>query len=266
MQMMRCARLLPQMASLRTACHHSIVFNSRPLTNQFLSSSLTSYGQIRQFTTDIMPPKRKSATSTRAGTKKATKKEEPAVEQTDATEENVQATADNADEASPKAPPAKKLKKTKSTGPIPHIPQKELPKTIHKGEYLLSTFNVNGLRAAIKNGFSNYMSSIDPKPNMIFLQETKGSESDFSSFLHEIEGLGYSVKYNSGSRPGYAGTAVLYDASLHPVTVKFDSTLAYPKPALGPFATANEPDADLVAQAKAKTDDEVTQKMREVRR
>ena len=67
------------------------------------------------------------------------------------------------------------------------------------------TWNVNGLRAIEKKSeIQNLISSHDP--DIIFLQEIKGTQDKFSSYLNAPEP--YIAYYNSAEKPGYAGTGV----------------------------------------------------------
>lgn len=63
------------------------------------------------------------------------------------------------------------------------------------------SFNVNGLRAILKKDFLTWVESC--QPDMLCLQETKLSDSDFS-----IDIPGYHQYYSCAEKKGYSGTAI----------------------------------------------------------
>lgn len=65
----------------------------------------------------------------------------------------------------------------------------------------LVSWNVNGLRAAVKKGFLEYMER--ENPDIICLQEIKMKEEQL-----ELELNDYQKYFNSAQRPGYSGTAI----------------------------------------------------------
>jgi len=114
-------------------------------------------------------------------------------------------------------------KKSKSSGTLPvppTVPADFVPAAAvdHKvkadGTPLkIVCFNVNGLRAADKNGgLTTYLSK--EQPDVVCLSEVKCQ--DHESPLKDL--AGYNVFFNSGNDKGYAGTAVL--SKLKPVSVK----------------------------------------------
>jgi exodeoxyribonuclease-3 len=76
----------------------------------------------------------------------------------------------------------------------------------------ISTWNVNGLQARLPE-FFDYIVSSDA--DIYALQETKVNEP-----IRDLEGLGYDIAWNIGSRPGYSGTAVLFKDK--PLSIKYD--------------------------------------------
>jgi exodeoxyribonuclease-3 len=67
------------------------------------------------------------------------------------------------------------------------------------------TWNVNGLRAVEKKSeIQNLISTYDP--DIIFMQEIKGTPDKFSSYLNNPEP--YTAYYNPAEKAGYAGTGV----------------------------------------------------------
>lgn len=67
------------------------------------------------------------------------------------------------------------------------------------------SWNVNGLRAVLKKGFLDFLSS--EKPDIICLQEIKIGENLIKKEIPDF--LEYQSYYFSAKRPGYSGTAIL---------------------------------------------------------
>ena len=68
----------------------------------------------------------------------------------------------------------------------------------------LISWNVNGLRAALKKGFESFLES--EQPNVICLQETKIS----ADLIEDFAFVGYPHTYwNCADKKGYSGTAIL---------------------------------------------------------
>lgn len=67
----------------------------------------------------------------------------------------------------------------------------------------LLSWNVNGIRAALRKGFLDWLTST--KPDFLGVQETKAHTEQLSRDLVDIPG--YHVYYRSGERKGYSGTA-----------------------------------------------------------
>jgi exodeoxyribonuclease-3 len=66
------------------------------------------------------------------------------------------------------------------------------------------SYNVNGIRAAIKKGFIDWLKT-NPA-DIICLQETKATEADVD--MTEIEALGYEHHWFSANKKGYSGVAI----------------------------------------------------------
>lgn len=79
----------------------------------------------------------------------------------------------------------------------------------------LVSWNVNGIRAAEKKGFGEFIS--DYSPDILCVQETKAHEDQLKSSLRHPEG--YCSYFCSAQRKGYSGTA-LYSKT-EPVGVEF---------------------------------------------
>jgi exodeoxyribonuclease-3 len=69
----------------------------------------------------------------------------------------------------------------------------------------LISWNVNGVRAAMKKDFAQILSDLNP--DVMCLQETKAQDHQVLEALAEIKA--YHVFCNSAQRPGYSGTAIL---------------------------------------------------------
>jgi exodeoxyribonuclease-3 len=67
------------------------------------------------------------------------------------------------------------------------------------------SYNVNGIRAAIKKGFIDWLAT-DPA-HIICLQETKASSADIDPSA--IEKLGFEMHWFSAEKKGYSGVAIL---------------------------------------------------------
>ena len=87
----------------------------------------------------------------------------------------------------------------------------------------ITSWNVNGIRAALKNGLVKTLNKIDA--DIVCLQEVKADEA---SLPEEIRNLGYSVFINPAEKRGYSGTLSLSRSAPLSVTKgigskKFDS-------------------------------------------
>ncbi len=71
-------------------------------------------------------------------------------------------------------------------------------------EYKLISWNVNGIRAAMRKGFTDFMEK--EKPHILCLQEIKAEEEDFSHLKEKLSG--YELFANPAEKKGYAGTAI----------------------------------------------------------
>ncbi len=67
------------------------------------------------------------------------------------------------------------------------------------------SYNVNGIRAAIKKGFIDWLA--DENPDVICIQETKANKEQVDD-LHKIEALGYQTFWFSAQKKGYSGVAI----------------------------------------------------------
>ena len=74
----------------------------------------------------------------------------------------------------------------------------------------ITTWNVNGLRAALRKGFAEHLARLDP--DVLLLQEVRAFPEQLPDLW--INPSGYHVLWHPAQKPGYAGTAVW---SKHPL-------------------------------------------------
>ncbi len=68
----------------------------------------------------------------------------------------------------------------------------------------ITTWNVNGLRAAIRKGFQNHLDQI--APDVLLLQEIRCQPDQLPDEFRQPDG--WHVYWNPAERPGYSGTAI----------------------------------------------------------
>src|SRR3989344_3741051 len=78
----------------------------------------------------------------------------------------------------------------------------------------LISWNVNGIRAAVRNGFTNFLTGL--KPDLLGLQEIK--MDDVAREKQEFDFAGYDEYWNPAKKKGYSGTATL--SKLTPLSVQ----------------------------------------------
>ena len=66
------------------------------------------------------------------------------------------------------------------------------------------SWNVNGIRACVKNGFFEFIEN--RKPDVLAIQETKAQKEQLSGDILNIDG--YESYWHSAERRGYSGTAI----------------------------------------------------------
>ena len=76
------------------------------------------------------------------------------------------------------------------------------------------SYNVNGIRAAIKKGFFDWLKT-NPA-DIICLQETKASEEDVD--VKELEKIGFEHHWFSANKKGYSGVAIF--SKIKPTAIK----------------------------------------------
>jgi exodeoxyribonuclease-3 len=82
----------------------------------------------------------------------------------------------------------------------------------------LVSYNVNGIRAAIKRGFFDWLMDVDP--DVIALQEVKSTEDQVD--LQPLKDMGYDVYWHAAVKKGYSGVATLTKIKPDRVVVGMD--------------------------------------------
>ena len=67
------------------------------------------------------------------------------------------------------------------------------------------SYNVNGIRAAVRKGFLEWLS--DANPDIVCVQETKAQRGQMSE--EELKNLGYYIFAHSAEKKGYSGVAII---------------------------------------------------------
>ncbi|MEE9350453.1 MAG: exodeoxyribonuclease III [Flavobacteriaceae bacterium] len=81
------------------------------------------------------------------------------------------------------------------------------------------SYNVNGIRAAVRKGFIDWLQSANP--DVICLQEIKANKEQLD-FLEDLENVGYKHHYwHSAQKKGYSGTAIL--SKTKPTNINFET-------------------------------------------
>ncbi|MBE50392.1 MAG: exodeoxyribonuclease III [Flavobacteriales bacterium] len=70
---------------------------------------------------------------------------------------------------------------------------------------LIISYNINGIRAALKKDFANWLSIVNA--DIICLQEIKANRDQFDELV--FSNLGYNLYCNSAEKKGYSGVAIL---------------------------------------------------------
>ena len=84
------------------------------------------------------------------------------------------------------------------------------------------SYNVNGIRAAMRKGFLEWLQAANP--DVICIQETKANEDQVE--VAEIEAAGYSYHYwFSAQKKGYSGVAIF--SKIKPKHVEYGTGIEY---------------------------------------
>ncbi len=84
----------------------------------------------------------------------------------------------------------------------------------------LVSWNVNGIRAAMKKDFANSFQAMNT--DALCLQETKAQDDQVIEALADIDG--YHIYCNSAEKKGYSGTAIL--SKTEPLSIQLDMGIA----------------------------------------
>lgn len=88
----------------------------------------------------------------------------------------------------------------------------------------LISYNVNGIRAAIKKGFFDWLET--SKADVICLQETKALRSQLTNEdLHRLQKLGYHDYWFSAQKKGYSGVAIF--CKKKPLHIEYGTGIDY---------------------------------------
>ncbi|MDD3793940.1 MAG: exodeoxyribonuclease III [Candidatus Gracilibacteria bacterium] len=80
------------------------------------------------------------------------------------------------------------------------------------------SWNVNGIRAVAQKGFKEFISK--ENPDILCIQETKAFEAQFLKQVGNIDG--YKYVWHTGTKAGYAGTAIFYKSDIEIIDTKND--------------------------------------------
>jgi len=83
------------------------------------------------------------------------------------------------------------------------------------------SYNVNGIRAAIKKGLLDWLKS--ENPDIICIQETKANQDQVETNL--IEEVGYNHFWYSAEKKGYSGVAIL--SKTKPLHIEYGTGIDY---------------------------------------
>ena len=84
--------------------------------------------------------------------------------------------------------------------------------------YRVITCNTNGIRAAARKGFFDWLAQ--QKADVVCIQEIKAKEEQLADAVFYPKG--YHCYYNEAERPGYAGTAIYSRQKPQKVTTRLD--------------------------------------------
>ena len=70
----------------------------------------------------------------------------------------------------------------------------------------ITTWNINGIRAAMKKGIDKWI--MDFSPDVLCFQEIKAKPDQFDASI--FISMGYQFVWNSAERPGYSGVGILF--------------------------------------------------------
>ena len=83
------------------------------------------------------------------------------------------------------------------------------------------SYNVNGIRAALRKDFSDWLKTFNP--DIVCLQETKANQDQFNSSI--FKELGYYNYWFSAKKKGYSGVGIL--SKIKPNKVEYGTGIDY---------------------------------------
>ena len=83
------------------------------------------------------------------------------------------------------------------------------------------SYNVNGIRAAIKKGILDWIR--DEDPDIICIQETKANKDQVET--HLINQIGYNHFWYSAEKKGYSGVAIF--SKIQPLHIEYGTGIDY---------------------------------------
>lgn len=85
------------------------------------------------------------------------------------------------------------------------------------------SYNVNGIRAAMKKGLNDWISAA--QPDVMGIQEIKAQQDQIGEEISDLEKLGYHSFWYPAQRKGYSGVAIL--SKTEPKHVEFGTGIGY---------------------------------------
>ncbi|MBW7870703.1 MAG: exodeoxyribonuclease III [Flavobacteriia bacterium] len=85
------------------------------------------------------------------------------------------------------------------------------------------SYNVNGIRAAMKKGLNDWISAA--QPDVMGIQEIKAQQDQIGDEISDLEKMGYHSYWYPAERKGYSGVAIL--SKTEPKHVEFGTGIGY---------------------------------------
>lgn len=85
------------------------------------------------------------------------------------------------------------------------------------------SYNVNGIRAAMKKGLNDWISAA--QPDVMGIQEIKAQQDQIGEEISDLEKMGYHSYWYPAQRKGYSGVAIL--SKTEPKHVEFGTGIGY---------------------------------------
>lgn len=85
------------------------------------------------------------------------------------------------------------------------------------------SYNVNGIRAAMKKGLNDWIAAA--QPDVMGIQEIKAQQDQIGDEISDLEKMGYHSYWHPAERKGYSGVAIL--SKTEPRHVEFGTGIGY---------------------------------------